>query len=130
MEKSISLDAISVLKVDIVNQELLDDTEIEINFNNTVQCDADNHCFCLCSLQVYIPDKENSQQNFHVQVDVKGTFRILDSSIKPDKLHILAVSEVYPHARAIISSIMGTCGLGVFTLPASLPISIQSVTDI
>lgn len=120
MERLVCLNSIKVLKVDIVNHDLPEGTELTVNINTTVHRLENNMCLCVCSIIVSSLDEENPSQAYHVRLDVQGSLNILSPSIKSEDLHLLAASEVYPHVRAITSSVIGACGLAAFSIPASI----------
>ena len=117
MPSGVRLEQIRVSNLTIVNEAQFNNEEITFNVNNTVtKGDKENACFCQSNVTLFLTKEANIQKTFFVSLTIQGNLSILQETSQED-LHSLAVAEVYPHLRAMLTAIMGSCGMQPILLP-------------
>lgn len=109
--------------VEFVNHH---DNGTRIEFENTysynVKYAPDN--VCIGEFTVQVKDKA-APDKFRIKAVILGSFTY-DPSVKKEKIHIESFKELFPYARAMISSLTVNAGLPPVILP-SFDIESQSI---
>ena len=82
---------------------------------------------CVATLDCTAQDKADPER-FIVHVVVEGIFAFEDGSTK-EELHVLTYKELFPYARALVSTVTSAAGIPPIILP-TIDIESQSIYSI
>ena len=102
------------------------DTGVQIKLENkysfNVKYDKDNKCIGVFSVEVY--DKDNADK-FYVKTRI-AAFYTFSEGMDKDTIHRESFKEIFPYAKAIITTISANGGVPPIILPA-VDIDSQSI---
>ena len=87
--------------------------QLETKYSYNVKYSADNTC--RSELSAKVTDKENSEK-FFISIKMVGIFSFEEGADK-DLLHIETFRQLFPYARALVSTISVNAGIPPITLP-------------
>ncbi len=76
---------------------------------------------CRGTFNITVEDKENPDK-FGITLELNGVFQF-DAGMEKEKVHVQSFKELFPYARAIVTTITANCGIAPLMLP---PIDIES----
>ncbi len=96
--------------------------EFENKYSYNVKYSPNNTC--IGEFTVEVNDK-NNKDKFHIRAVILGIFSY-KSDVKKEKIHVETFKEIFPYARAIVSSLTVNAGIPPVILP-SFDIEAQSI---
>ena len=99
--------------------------QLENKFSYNVRYGKEH--LCVATLDCTTQDKEDPAK-FVIHVVIEGVFAFEDGSTK-EELHVLTYKELFPYARALVSSLTAVSGIPPVILP-TIDIENQSIYSI
>lgn len=119
----VTLKAFRATDIEFINHH---DSGVRIEFENTysynVKYTPDNNCIGEFTLEV---KDRSAPDKFRIKAVIVGSFGY-DPSVKKEKIHIESFRELFPYARAMVSSLTVNAGLPPVMIP-SFDIESQSI---
>lgn len=96
-------------------------TRVELGNKYSYNVNYAQNNVCRGEFTVEVADKENPDK-FGIKVVIVGIFEF-DEGMEKEKIHVLSFKELFPYARALITTITANSGIQPIIIP---PIDIES----
>lgn len=118
------LQGLKTTGVQIKNRRFPDnDSSLSVAIKRKVIPQNDNECSAfLCKFQAVITEKDALENNndFSVSVEVVALLKYEIPNTAFSEIQDLALQEIYPHLRAIISSVTAAIGMHSILIPLNI----------
>lgn len=96
-------------------------TRIELGNKYSYNVNYGNNNVCRGEFTIEVADKANPDK-FGIKVVFVGIFEY-EEGLEKEKIHVLTFKELFPYARALITTVTANCGIQPIIIP---PIDIES----
>ena len=118
--RSVSLKGYKVSEISFVNK-LENGTRVELGNRYSYNVSYAPNNVCRCEFSLFVEDKEDPEK-FAIHLVLFGLFEF-DSSLEKERIHVLSFKELFPYARAIVTTVTANAGIPPVIIP---PIDIES----
>lgn len=111
---SLKLKAYKIEEINFVNK-IRGNTKIELKNGYAYNVRYTNQNICEGKFTVTVEDKANPE-NFAIKMTLAGIFEY-DPSVEREILHVQTYKELFPYARAFVSTITANAGIQPIMIP-------------
>lgn len=112
--KNLKLKAYKIEEIEFVNK-IRGNTKIELKNSYAYNVRYTNQNICEGKFTVTIIDKLNPEQ-FNIKLVLAGIFEY-DANVEREILHVQTYKELFPYARAIVTTITANAGIQPIMIP-------------
>ena len=115
---NITFSKISTLEVNIVNTNPLSGEHLQLNLNRNIRAREDSSFLCILTVSICRKaDIDKPDKDFLIKCSISAIAKCDNPDSTAEDVQNVITKELYPHIRAIISSIMGAAGIEPILLP-------------
>ncbi|MCQ2483732.1 MAG: protein-export chaperone SecB [Clostridia bacterium] len=112
--KNLKLKAYKIEEIEFVNK-IRGNTKIELKNSYAYNVRYTNQSICEGKFTVTITDKTNPEQ-FNIKLVLAGIFEY-DTNVAREILHVQTYKELFPYARAVVTTITANAGIQPIMIP-------------
>lgn len=112
--KTLKLKAYKIEEIEFVNK-IRGNSKIELKNSYAYNVRYTNQNICEGKFTVTITDKENPEM-FSIKLVLAGVFEY-DTSVEREVIHVQTYKELFPYARAVVTTITANAGIAPIMIP-------------